>query len=291
MTKKELIGKLTTAHFAQGDNFDKAAFASLVKALRKRAGNMWKCYFIPFAMLAGGVYLLTTLGSRGYISMPILGALSAILSLLSLFTGYSLKRRYSKPAVSVYKTLGITQRDVDTALHRIRQATNNAHLEYPDQRRRLFATCFWFGTVILGLLIYIASSKDFFTGFFAFHDLDYERQGRAYDWMRIAFCTVPAIWMFAAIKSKSSAATLWKTLFWICCFTGGIMSIFQHRAGWNYTHTIHMMVTGEHTYGPVANVITSLITYPFFYAMFSALGGIITVTAILKLTELFGKKR
>ena len=114
MYRVELFGKLTPSHFANGESFDRAVFASLVIVLQKVAKNAWR---LPvFWVVFFGLGLLFAYGMGGAI-----GNLIAVFFFIMSPTVANLSMMSeSKQIKAAYKKLGITQKDVNAAIKRIK---------------------------------------------------------------------------------------------------------------------------------------------------------------------------
>ncbi len=115
---KNLIEKLTPAHFANGEGFDKETFASLIQLLQKQADKAWVFIFWP--LMLGLSYVLAS-AFKGFIGYML--ALVAIL--LAPVIPLILTGKINKQRKSVYKTLGITQKDVNSALQKLKKESGN----------------------------------------------------------------------------------------------------------------------------------------------------------------------
>jgi len=112
--RKELIGKLTPKHFVQGENLDRVVFASLVTALQKQASKAWTFIIFPLSL---GLAAVLQFGVGGFIgsSMSLVAIFFAIL-LLVVLTG-----KTNLQVKSARKMLGITQKDINTALKNLKK--------------------------------------------------------------------------------------------------------------------------------------------------------------------------
>ena len=115
MTKEELFGRLTPDHFANGGSFDLAVFATLKEALQTSARDVWKAAVGWFAMFGAG--LLFAYGIGGFIG----NIIAVFCFILSPVAGNAPMMKVSKQIKSAYKTLGITQKDVNAAIKRIKE--------------------------------------------------------------------------------------------------------------------------------------------------------------------------
>ena len=115
MSRKELIGKLTPAHFPQGERFDKAVFSSLITNLQKQLSIVWIQPVILLVFLGFG-YLLSN-GVGGFI-----GNIAAVACIfIGLIVGYLAVAGSGKRVKSACKTLGITMRDINTAIQLVKR--------------------------------------------------------------------------------------------------------------------------------------------------------------------------
>ncbi len=115
MSRKELIGKLTPAHFAQGENFDKTAFASLIVGLQRQLSNAWAQPVILLAMFGIGFLIKESIG----------GAIGNGLMVVFIFLGLIISAiptmGPAKQVKSACRTLGITRRDINTAIQHVKK--------------------------------------------------------------------------------------------------------------------------------------------------------------------------
>ena len=115
MSRKELIGKLTPAHFAKGESFDKAVFISLIAALQKQISNAWMQPVIFVVGFGFGFLLKTAIeGAIGNGLMVIFIFLALILSAIPTMGP-------SKQIKSACRTLGITMKDVNVAIQQVKK--------------------------------------------------------------------------------------------------------------------------------------------------------------------------
>ena len=113
MTTKEIIGKMTPAHFENGENFDNKSFASLIDALLKSRSNAWK---MPVIWLSG-ILLSVVFSNMG-------GAIGNLIAVVCVFAGIiggglSVKG-YTNQAKAAMKKLGITQQDINIVIKKMK---------------------------------------------------------------------------------------------------------------------------------------------------------------------------
>ncbi|MDR2423699.1 MAG: WG repeat-containing protein [Prevotellaceae bacterium] len=119
MNTKEIIGKLTPAHFRNGEQFDRVAFASLIDGLLKSRINRWK---MPAIWLAGILLSLVFAGMGGAI-----GNLLAVACIFAGLIGGNLAvTGVSRQLREAMKTLGVTQRDINAAIRQVKNGMNHA---------------------------------------------------------------------------------------------------------------------------------------------------------------------
>ena len=115
MSRKELIGKLTPAHFTKGEGFDKAVFASLISALQKQISIAWVQPVVFVAMFGFGLLLMTTIGGA------IGNGLMVVCIFLALILGYLAVASPLRQVKSACRTLGVTMRDVNVAIQKVKK--------------------------------------------------------------------------------------------------------------------------------------------------------------------------
>ena len=113
----KLIVKLTPVHFANGESFDEAVFASLIAIIHKSASDAWKMPVIILVMF--GLGFLCVHGIGGFIG----NILAVFCFILAVPVGNLSIIKTSKQIKSIYKTLGITQKDVNAAIRQLKQKT------------------------------------------------------------------------------------------------------------------------------------------------------------------------
>ena len=114
MSTKEIIGKMTPAHFENGENFDKEAFASLIDALPKWRSNLWK---MPVFMFLGFLISLVFSKMGGFI-----GNILAIVCIFAGIIGANLSvKGYVNQAKAAMKKLGITQKEINIVMEQIKK--------------------------------------------------------------------------------------------------------------------------------------------------------------------------
>ncbi|MDR0660220.1 MAG: hypothetical protein LBG19_05345 [Prevotellaceae bacterium] len=114
MSRKELIGKLTPAHFAQGESFDKTVFVSLIAGLQKQLSTAWMQPVIFLVMFGLGFLLMLTIGGA------IGNGLMVVFIFLALIVGYLPVMGPAKQIKSSCRTLGITIRDINAAIQKVK---------------------------------------------------------------------------------------------------------------------------------------------------------------------------
>jgi hypothetical protein len=114
MDYKKLIGKLEPRHFSDVTKFDAEAFASLKEGLLKSKSNAWKMPVIFLASLALSFYFSAMGGAVGY-------GLAVVCIFAGLIGGNLSVLGISKQIKSAYKTLGITQGDINAAIKQVKQ--------------------------------------------------------------------------------------------------------------------------------------------------------------------------
>lgn len=115
MLRKELIGKLAPAHFAQGESFDKTVFASLTTGLQRQQSNAWMQPVIFLAMFGIGFLLMSTIGGA------IGNGLMVVFIFLGLIVGSIPLMGPSKQIKSACKALGISMKDVNAAIQQVKK--------------------------------------------------------------------------------------------------------------------------------------------------------------------------
>lgn len=115
MSRKELIGKLTPAHFAQGENFDKTVFTSLIVGLQKQLSVAWLQPVIFLVMMGIGFLIMSTIGGA------IGNGLMVVFIFLGLIVGYLVVMGPTNQVKSALRKLGITIRDVNAAILQVKK--------------------------------------------------------------------------------------------------------------------------------------------------------------------------
>ena len=115
MSKFELYGKLTPNHFVNGESFDQAVFASLIEALQQAVKNAWKTPFIFVVMFGFG--FLCAKGIDGFVG----NVMAVLIFIMAPIAANFTMMKISKQIKSAFKTLGITQKDVNAALERVKE--------------------------------------------------------------------------------------------------------------------------------------------------------------------------
>ena len=114
MSTKEIIGKMTPAHFENGENFDKEVFASLIDAQLNLRSNVWK---MPVFMLSGILISVVFSKMGGFI-----GNVLAIVCIFAGIIGGNLSiRGYGNQVKEAMKKLGITQKDINNVIEKIKK--------------------------------------------------------------------------------------------------------------------------------------------------------------------------
>ena len=119
MLRAELLRKLTPAHFVNGAQFDREVFTSTIAASRQIVDGIWKAFgavvvINVFAFLFGGKVADGSL-RFGYNVM-----VACCLAILFVcFVGWPIIKAY-RTKKSGYKALGITQKDVEAAVRKVK---------------------------------------------------------------------------------------------------------------------------------------------------------------------------
>jgi hypothetical protein len=123
MKTKEVIEKLTPAHFERGEGFDAATFASLKANLQKSRSDSWKMLLFWFS----GILLAAVFAGMG-------GATGNLLAVASIFAGMiagNLSVMGTSNALRKTKaSLGITNRDIRAAIKQVKDEVKNAPQEH-----------------------------------------------------------------------------------------------------------------------------------------------------------------
>jgi len=114
LSTRKFIGNLSSSNFAQGDSFNKEVFSSLVVALQNKANKAWSSFLVP-PFLALAFILQFVVG--GFIG----NGLSIVLFFLLAILLRVLIGKPIKQIKSARKELGITKKDINTAISQLRK--------------------------------------------------------------------------------------------------------------------------------------------------------------------------
>ena len=156
----KLIEHLSPDHFTNGKSFDRAVFTSLTTSLQKTAKNTWKVPVVILVMFGFGYLCANGIGGA------IGNVLAVLCFLLAAPTANLPMIKTSKKIKTAYKTLGITQKDVNAVIRKLKQETEYDSSKKSDktklltfkilkEKRVLFYTAAGFAMLILVFLIFL----------------------------------------------------------------------------------------------------------------------------------------
>jgi hypothetical protein len=127
MNTGKIIGKLTPAHFKNGENFDAETFASLIKALQKSRTDIW----IMLAIWAAGLLVSRVFSAMGGLDGNLM-ALACIFG--GLIGGNMAVIGTTRRAKAAREKLGITQRDIKAAIRQVKDEVKNTPQEHVEKQ-------------------------------------------------------------------------------------------------------------------------------------------------------------
>ncbi|MDR2564411.1 MAG: hypothetical protein LBC98_10830 [Prevotellaceae bacterium] len=119
MSSKQIIGKLTPAHFKNGETFDKETFESLIKAMQKMQTDVW----IMLAIWTAGILISRVFAAMGGVNGNLL-AVGCIFA--GLILGNLAIMGTAKQAKAAREKLRITQKEVKAAIRQVKNEVKNA---------------------------------------------------------------------------------------------------------------------------------------------------------------------
>ena len=122
MTKKELIGKLTTSHFENGEKFDNELFEWLIKVLQRMefVNKTWLYFGMLFFVVLGIGTLYYYAWDGAELVVIIFSTLEAIVMTV-IFICVRKEINLTKMRNKAYKSLGITEEEVKIAIGILKQ--------------------------------------------------------------------------------------------------------------------------------------------------------------------------
>ena len=122
MKKEELIGMLAPTHFAQGGSFDKEVFASLVVDLQKKENSLRTkliTILIFPAMAVLIAFLVEIIDDNPWLLILFVPAI--IITVVAYLRALIQENKVDPKIEKAFKTLGITNYDVNEAVRRLKQ--------------------------------------------------------------------------------------------------------------------------------------------------------------------------